>query len=314
MVDEPAGPDRKRDASRDSTVTRREALRRTGLALLGGTLLAPAPLSSASRLSRPRSRKGAPGIGRTLAPLPPPGLQLYTLREAMSESVQATLERVAAIGYREVEFAGYFDLSPEEIRQALDATGLSAPSAHLGVEAFEDWPATLDAAGIMGHDWLVVGSLPREMRGSLDDWRRAAERFEAAGEEARGRGIGLAFHNHAGAARPVDGVVPLDLLLRRTSSEHVSVQADVYWLLEGGTDPVTFLERWPGRIPSLHLKDRTDDRSMADVGAGVVDWPAVLGAGAGAGVEHHFVEHDRPADPFASAEASYRYIDDLEPS
>lgn len=312
MVDEPAGPDRKRDASRDSAVTRREALRRTGLALVGGTLLAPVPLSSDSGASRPRSRKGAPRIGRTLAPLPPPGLQLYTLRDAMAESVETTLERVAAIGYREVEFAGYFGRSPEEVRRVLDATGLSAPSAHLGVEAFEDWPATLDAARVMGHDWLVVASLPPEMRGSLDGWRRAAERLEAAGEEARARGIGLAFHNHAGAARPVDGVVPLDLLLRRTSPEHVSVQVDVYWLLEGGTDPVAFLERWPGRVPSLHVKDRTADGGMADAGAGGVDWTAVLAAGAEAGVAHHFVEHDRPADPFASAEASYRYLDQLE--
>lgn len=312
MVDEPAGPDQSRNGPRDPVVSRREALRRAGLALMGGTLLAPAPLSSASRPSRRRGRRGSHRIGRTLAPLSPLGLQLYTLREAMSEDMEATLERVAAIGYREVEFAGYFGRSPEEIRRALDAAGLTAPSAHVGVEALENWPATLDAAGVMGHDWLVVGSLPPEMREDLDGWRRAAERFEAAGEQARARGIGLAFHNHASAARPVDGVVPLDLLLRRTSPEHVSVQADVYWLVEGGTDPVAFLERWPGRIPSLHVKDRNADGEMADVGAGVVDWPAVLDAGAEAGVEHHFVEHDRPADPFASAEASYRYLSDLE--
>jgi sugar phosphate isomerase/epimerase len=167
-------------------------------------------------------------------------------------------------------------------------------------------------AAAVGHDWLVVPSLPPEMRATLDDWRRTAERFEAAGQEARDRGMGLAFHNHAEAARPVDGVIPLDLLLQETSPEHVSVQADVYWLLEGGTDPVAFLERWPGRIPSLHVKDRAADGSMAAVGAGTVDWPAVLGAGLEAGVEHLFVEHDRPADPFASAEASYRYLSDLE--
>lgn len=315
MVDEPAGPDPKRDASRDASVTRREALRRVGLALMGGSLVAAAPLSSASSPSRRRRRRGAHRIGRTfapLSPLSPVGIQLYTLREAMSESVETTLDRVAAIGYREVEFAGYFGRSPEEIRRALDAAGLTAPSTHVGVEALEDWSSTLDDAGIMGHDWIVVASVPREMRGSLDNWRRVAERFEAAGEEARDRGIGLAFHNHTPAARRVDGVVPLDLLLRRTSPEHVSVQADVYFLVEGGTDPVSFLERWPGRIPSLHVKDRTADGTMVDVGAGVIDWPAVLGAGLEAGVEHHFVEHGRPADPFASAEASYRYLSHLE--
>ncbi|MFW6193171.1 MAG: sugar phosphate isomerase/epimerase family protein [Gemmatimonadota bacterium] len=314
MVDDLTGADPERDASRGGSVTRREALRRTGLGLLAGTLaVAPSPSQlGATGASRRRAGRRALRLDRPALPLSPLGVQLYTLREAMSESVEATLERVAAIGYREVEFAGYFDRTPEEIRRAVDAAGLSAPSAHVGVETLEDWPATLDAAVAVGHDWIVVASLPPEMTGTLDDWRRVAERFEAAGEEARDRGIGLAFHNHAGAARAVDGVVPLDLLLRRTSPEHVSVQADVYWLVEGGTDPVAFLERWPGRIPSLHVKDRTADGAMEDVGAGVIDWPGVLSAGRDAGVEHHFVEHDRPADPFASAEASYRYLSHLE--
>lgn len=320
MVHAHTGPDPERgahDARADGAVSRREALRRAGLALLGGAgaMMAPAALSGASRPSGGWiSSAHRKPVDRPPGRLSPVGLQLYTLRGAMAGSVEDTLERVAAIGYREVEFAGYFGRTPEEIREALDAAGLAAPSAHVGVDAFDDWRATLDAAAVVGHDWLVVPSLPPEMRATLDDWRRTAERFEAAGEEARDRGIGLAFHNHAEAARPVDGVIPLDLLLQETSAEHVSVQADVYWLLEGGTDPVAFLERWPGRVPSLHLKDRTADGSMADVGAGTVDWPAVLRAGLEAGVEHHFVEHDRPPAPFASAEASYRYLSALEPS
>lgn len=309
MVHVHHGPDAEREVPKDPLVSRREALRRAGLALVGGAFLAPAALPGVSRLPR-RWARGR--VDPPLASLSPLGVQLYTLREAMAESVEATLDRVAAIGYREVEFAGYFGRSPEEIRRALDAAGLRAPSAHVGVGALDDWPAILDAAGAMGHDWLVVASLPPAMRASLDDWRRTAERFEAAGEAARARGIGLAFHNHAEAARPVDGVVPLELLLRETTPEHVSVQADIYWMVEGGTDPVAFLERWPGRIPSLHVKDRTVDGAMADVGAGAIDWAAVLSAGLEAGVRHHFVEHDRPPDPFASAEASYRYLDGLE--
>lgn len=295
----------------DRPITRRELLRRIAAAVAGGSLMAPTVLEAAAggAGAAPASGEGATPARSLLAPV---GLQLYTVRGAMSGSVERTLDRVAAIGYREVEFAGYFGRSPQEIRQALDSAGLAAPSAHVGIGAFDDWPATLEAAAAMGHDWLVVPSLPPEMKADLDEWRRTAERFEAAGEVARDHGIGLAFHNHADAARPVDGTVPLDLLLRETSPVHLSVQADVYWLLEGGTDPAAFLERWPGRVASLHVKDRAADGSMADVGAGVVDWQEVLGAGRRAGVEHHFVEHDRPRDPFASAEASFRHLHALE--
>ena len=286
----------------DPALTRRDALRRMGLALAGGVVLGATPRTA--HAGEPlRARPGS------FAPL---GVQLYTLRAAMAESVEATLARVAEIGYREVEFAGYFGRTPSEIRAALNAEGLTAPSAHIGVNAFDEWPATLGAAIDMGHRWLVVASLPEPLRATLDDWRRTADLFQRAGEQARQVGVGLAFHNHAVEVRPMEGVVPLELFLERTDPEHVAVQADLHWMVDGGMDPVAFFGRWPGRVPSVHVKGRAADGTMVDVGAGAIDWPAVLGAGYDAGVRHHFVEHDRPADPFASVEASYRYLAALE--
>lgn len=287
MARPPTDPTPPPDAA--STVTRRTALRAMGVLLLG-----------------------APALEGRWSVSGPLGVQLYTLRDAMAESVERTLSRVAAIGYREVEFAGSFGRTPEQIRAALDDTGLRAPSAHMGVDAFDDWPATLEAAATMGHRWIVIPSLPPQMRATLDDWRRTAERFGRAAMAACSAGIRVAFHNHAVEARPLEGRIPLDVFLEETDPDLVGVQADIHWLVEGGVDPVTFLDRWPGRIPSLHLKDRTADGEMADVGAGAVDWPAVLAAARRAGVQHHFVEHDRPADPFASVRASFEYLNGLE--
>lgn len=290
-----------------------------------GALLLGAPVAGAACGSAPdetaeagRSGEGSGPSGRrapagdggsALAPL---GIQLYTLRDAMAESVEATLAQVAEIGYREVEFAGYFGRTPEQIRAALDSVGLTAPSAHVAVDALDAWPATLEAATVVGHRWIVIPSLPREMRATLDDWRRTAERFDAAAEEARAAGIRIAYHNHAVEARPLEGRIPLDVFLEETEPDLVGVQADIHWLVEGGVDAVAFLDRWPGRIPSLHVKDRTAAGEMVDVGAGDIDWPVVLGAARRAGVEYHFVEHDRPTDPFASARASFDYLSALE--
>ena len=286
-----SGPISRAPSLSGSPLTRREALRGLGLGLLAVALSDPLP-----------------ALARPLSPL---GLQLYTVRDAMADDLEETLARVAAIGYREVEFAGYFGRTPRTLRAALDAAGLAAPSAHVGIEVFDDLPRAIDAARTMGHRWLVVPSLPREATATLDDWRRTAERFDRAGEALRAAGLRLAFHNHDRELRPLEGRIPLELFLEETDPDLVELQADLYWLVHGGADPVDFLARWTGRVSTVHVKGRAADGTMVDVGAGDVDWPAVLGAARRAGVRHWYVEHDRPADPFASVRASFEYLDAL---
>ena len=131
------------------------------------------------------------------AGLQPVGLQLYTLRQAMRESVERTLERVVAIGYREVEFAGYFGRTPRQVRELLDTVGLAAPSAHSADlnTIRNDWPRALQAALEIGHEYLVCPSLPANER-TEDGYRRVAELFNRAGEQASALGLRLGFHNH----------------------------------------------------------------------------------------------------------------------
>jgi sugar phosphate isomerase/epimerase len=244
-----------------------------------------------------------------LARIRPIGLQLYTVRHEMERDVEATLARVARIGYTEVEFAGYFNRTPRQMAELLRRNHLRSPAAHVGIEAVEQrWSETLAVAHEIGHEYVVVASTPDERRGTLDAWRRIGEVYTHAGEQARAAGMGFAYHNHSYEFEPLEGRIPYDVLLESTDPAVVKLEIDLYWITAGGQDPLTYFARYPGRIPMVHVKDMTADRQMADVGAGAIDWRRIFAQRAQAGIRHYFVEHDEPADAFASIAASYRYL------
>jgi sugar phosphate isomerase/epimerase len=243
--------------------------------------------------------------------LGPIGIQLYTVRGAMARDMEATLATLAEVGYREVEFAGLFNHPAADVRKMLDRHGLVAPSSHVGLPGdMSAWPAMLDDATALGQSYIICPSLPgRDL--SPDGMKRIAARFNAAGAAARKAGLQFGFHNHADEFKPVDGQVPYDLLIAECDAALVTFEIDLYWMVTGGRDPLAYLAKYPGRFPMVHAKDRTADGRMADVGAGVIDFPKILAAFKGAGLRHCFVEHDNPSDPIASARASFAYLDQL---
>lgn len=288
--------------------------RRTFLHALGSAAVGAAvwPAIAAGCGAEARDDEDAEPAGA--ASLGPLGLQLYTLRREMAGDVEGTLARVAEIGYEEVEFAGYFERRPEEVRRALERAGLRAPAAHVSVElAREDWPRTLDTASTIGHSWLVVGSIPDAER-TADGYRAAAELFGRAGEAAREAGLRFGYHNHSFEFDPAvelpGGALPLDFLLEATDPGRVDFEMDLYWTVHGGGDPLAYFERFPGRFPLVHVKDSAGppEHRMVDPGAGVIDFPAIVAARERAGTRHFFVEHDDPEDPFATARAGYEYL------
>ena len=242
------------------------------------------------------------------------GLQLYTVRKAMQTDVEGTLTRVAATGYKEVEFAGYFGKSPTDIKAMLDRLGLSAPAVHVGSLAPEQWRASLDAANTIGHRYVVVPWIPAEERATLDGWKRVAERYNRAAADARAAGLQFAYHNHDFEFAPVEGRIPYDVLLENTDPQLVQLEIDLYWITKGGQDPLAYFQRWPGRVPLVHVKDSAGppDNKMMDVGAGTIDWKRIFARREQAGIRHYFVEHDEPSDLFASIKASYDYLKRLE--
>jgi sugar phosphate isomerase/epimerase len=121
------------------------------------------------------------------------GLQLYTVRDQMKEDFDGTLAKAAGIGYREVEFAGYFDRSPKNVRASLDRAGLVSPSAHFNSSFLGDkWPGALESAGVIGQQYVVCSSVEEKLRQQPGAWPRIAEMFNQAGESARKAGIQFA--------------------------------------------------------------------------------------------------------------------------
>ena len=251
--------------------------------------------------------------GRGGAPRTPIGIQLYTVRDLLKRDFEGTLAALAGIGYREVEFAGYFDHTPTQIRAALQRHNLAAPATHIPLPANDsEWQRTLDQANAIGHRWVIVAWLDEPLRRTPDDWKRLADRFNHLGRLSRRAGLRFAHHTYDSEFTPQRGTTMFTTLLQRTDPAVVDFELDVYWAVKGAADPLALIRRNPGRFPLLHLKDATaaPERRMVDVGAGTIDWVAILAADR-ATLEHAFVEHDEPADALASARASYSYLSRL---
>jgi sugar phosphate isomerase/epimerase len=258
------------------------------------------------------------------SPLPAPprsldriGIQLYTVRNLLGADFHGTLGRLAAIGYREVEFAGYFNHTPEQVRAALTRHGLAAPAAHVGFDSLASgWEAVLHTARLLGHQYVVCAWIPEERRRTLEQWRGIAALLNQAGKATKEAGLQFAYHNHAFEFEPVSGQVPYDLLLAETDPALVRLELDLFWITYGGANPLDYFARHAGRFPLVHVKDMVAkpapdvaaERVMVDVGQGSIDWKGIFARAREAGIEHYFVEHDGPADPLASARASYEYL------
>lgn len=281
--------------------------RRTFLATLGAAALTIA--ARPERVTLP-----LPGIGgsRRLRKI---GLQLYTVRDAMAKDVPGTLERVAQIGYKEVEFAGYFNHSPHEIRELLAKNKLTSPSSHVAYPAdAAAWHKTVDEAKAAGHQYVTIAWTPDEKR--KDGYKKVADDFNKAGAVAKKAGLQFAYHNHDyELASTGEGPLPLDVLFENTDPALVTFEMDLYWMVHGGADPLAYLKKYPGRVSMVHVKDAKADpqHTMTAVGQGSIDFPKIFAydAAHGAHIKHAFVEHDQPEDPWASITTSYEYLEKM---
>jgi len=257
------------------------------------------------------------------------GVQLYTVRNQIKQDFEGTIAKVAQIGYKEVEFAGYFDHSPKDIRAILERNRLTGPSAHVEYKVLspDQWPQALEAAKIIGHEYIVNPWVPEELRKSPDDWKRVAENFNRAGAESKKAGIQFAYHNHWFEFQPMsDGQLPYDILLKNCDASLVKMELDLCWITVAGKDPLQYFSRYPGRFPLVHVKDtkgipgadatKAQDfgssmKEMTEVGSGIIDWKRIFANSNEAGIKHYFVEHDNPSSPFESITKSYRYLEQL---
>ena len=243
------------------------------------------------------------------------GVQLYTVRKQMAVSVERTLAQVAAIGYKEVEFAGYNGRPPRAIKQLLDDNGLSAPSAHIGLDALRGpWNRTLSDAAEIEHKWLTIASMAASDRNSLDALKKTADLIHKAADDAQFYKIKIGYHNHTEEFKEIEGKRVYDHLLELTSLKELDFEMDLCWITAGGGNPLEYFKKYPGRFAMVHVKDAgpAPEYHMEDVGRGVIKWAEIFKQKKLAGIKHYFVEHDNPADPMASIKTSFDYLKGLQ--
>lgn len=284
------------------------------------------------------------GEGTTMRAL---GIQLYMLKEPLERDFQGTLNQVAAIGYRQVELAGFHNRSGAELRQALNEAGLTCVSAHVPLDAYRPGqaslsdPATIEILHSIGVTQAVVPVFPlttlnlasirsqaelgaaiwqigRRMTG--DDWRAFAHRLNETGRILARSGLHVGYHNHNLEYETLNGgVTPLDILIRETDPTLVSFELDVGWAAAAGIDAAAFLDAHADRINQLHLKDaaaRTGTGfgfTPASLGAGIVDWSAILQAvNRAPRIDHLYVEQEEPfqTPPLDDARVAFDFLRD----
>ena len=241
------------------------------------------------------------------------GVQLYTVRQEMKKDFEGTLAKVAEIGYREVEFAGYFEHAPKDVRAVLDRHGLTAPSTHIGYPSLapDKWPGVLADSKVIGHSYIVNPWVEDDLQKTADGWKRAAETFNRVGEASKKVGIQFAYHNHDHEFRPVDGKLPYDILLTECDPQLVKMEMDLGWVFVAGADPLTYFADYPGRFPLVHVKDFTKDKKMKNVGSGAIDWKGIFASSGKSGIKHYFVENDNPTAAFDDIRSSFEYLQKL---
>ena len=256
------------------------------------------------------------------------GLQLYTVRELMKQDFDGTIAGVAKIGYKEVEFAGYFGKTPKEAKAVIDANGLTSPSAHHPIDALESkLPEILEGAHVIGQKFIVCPYLDAKSR-TADGYKHLAEVCNRAGEATQKAGIQLCYHNHSFEFEKVDGIEgkPFDYLLAQTNPKLVKIEMDLCWMAVAGQDPVAYFNKHPGRFPLVHAKDWTNEGTgsrdyegavghpvsghMTNVGSGTIDWKKIFAQSGKAGIQHYFVEND-DAKSLDDPKASYDYLSKL---
>jgi sugar phosphate isomerase/epimerase len=258
------------------------------------------------------------------------GLQLYTVRDLMKNDFDGTIAGVAQIGYKEVEFAGYFGKSAKETRAVLDKNGLTSPSEHTPYADIEKkWPATLEAAHIVGQKYIVCPWIEKSQR-TAEGWKNAAELFNRAGEASQKAGIQFCYHNHGFEFEKTEGLggkLPYDYLLTETDPKLVKMEMDLCWITVAGQDPVAYFNQFPGRFPLVHVKDwskqgaapadyatavghAVKEGHIANVGAGTIDFKRIFAESGKAGIKHYFVENDE-AKGLDDPRASYEYLSKL---
>ncbi|MGA8024055.1 MAG: sugar phosphate isomerase/epimerase [Candidatus Acidiferrales bacterium] len=238
----------------------------------------------------------------------PLGLQLYSVRELLPKDYDGTLQKLGALGYREVEAAGFFHHSASEVKQAMGRAGLNCVGAHYSLEKLQPQLDEIIQFGKdLGLEFIICAAPMAKNAGAaskapltLEDWRWNAEQFNRIGERMHAAGLGFGYHNHMHEFREDHGVLPYNELLRLTDPQYVKMELDSGWMVLGGQNPAYYLERYPERYYMLHVKDfkivgtvnPAAPPPSTELGHGSIDYRPIFEAAKKTRVKHVFVEQE----------------------
>ena len=196
------------------------------------------------------------------------GLQLYTIGDQTRTDFEGAIEKVAGIGYKQVEFAGYGNKTPEQVRAMLDRLQLKSPSTHIGMDLLrKDLEAQIHIAGVIGHEYITIPSLGRTETpmNTLDAWKRIADECNTMGAKLKSQGLKLAFHSHSGEFVDVGGgKTGMDVFVTETDPSVFNFQMDLGWARVASQDPVAWFSKYPGRFVMWHIKDFDNLKAAQD--------------------------------------------------
>ncbi|BDI21776.1 sugar phosphate isomerase/epimerase [Herbiconiux sp. L3-i23] len=237
----------------------------------------------------------------------PVSVQLYSIRDAIAADLGTALDRIAAIGFENVEPYGFVD-GAATYADALSERGLTALSAHAPFVDGGDVPKALDAAATLGLATLIDPFIPAEKWRTADDVARIAERLNTIAEQASGYDFSIGYHNHDWELATIDGVTALELLESQLDPA-VVLEVDTYWVEVGGQSAPDLLKRLGSRVKLIHVKDGGRNGVTAEqqpAGEGEIPIPAILRAAPDA---VRVIEFDEYAgDVFDGLAASLAYV------
>lgn len=226
------------------------------------------------------------------------GLQLYSLRDAMREDPAGTLQKIAAMGYTELETASYdggkmYGYTPAEFRALVEGLGMKVTSCHIGrawnseeeADIMAWWTQAIADHKALGCKYVVVPSIG--LGETLAELDGICGYFNSVAAMAKAEGLTFGYHNHSGEFKEIEGQIIFDYMLAHTTPD-VAFELDVYWVAEGGQDPVAYLNKYAGRFPVLHIKD---DSIIGN--SGKLDFEAIFNAAYAQGMKDYFVEVER---------------------
>ncbi len=251
------------------------------------------------------------------------GLQLYSLRGMVQqEGIQATLDLVAEMGYKNLETAGYGDekiygLTPGDFMKRVEDLGMKVTSAHLGQaytkgeeeKVMDWWKMATQAHQDAGMSYMIMPWMPVGEKSELDELKRYCDYFNQVGEITSDANINFGFHNHAGEFKKIGDHVIFDYMLANTDPKKVCFQLDVYWCQVGGANPVEYLKNYKDQILITHIKDEKE------IGAsGTMDFEAIFNQMYKNKIKDWYVEVERYTnnDPKASVQESFSYLNAAE--